>query len=68
MLEDTNLKLTAVVTNILGLSARDMLDALLQGESNPELLAKLAGGKLRKKRADLEQALVGRVVDHHLFC
>ena len=49
VLEDTNLKLTAVVTNIMGLSARDMLDALLQGETNPEVLAKLARGKLRKK-------------------
>lgn len=67
MLEDTNLKLTAVVTNIMGLSARDMFDALLQGETNPEVLAKLARGKLRKKREDLEQALVGRVDDHHRF-
>jgi transposase len=67
VLEDTNLKLTAVVTNIMGLSARDMLDALLQGETNPEVLAKLARGKLRKKREDLEQALVGRVDDHHRF-
>lgn len=67
VLEDTNLKLTAVVTNIMGLSARDMLDALLQGETNPEVLAKLARGKLRKKREELEQALVGRVDDHHRF-
>ncbi len=67
VLEDTNLKLTAVVTNIMGLSARDMLDALLQGETNPEVLATLARGKLRKKREDLEQALVGRVDDHHRF-
>jgi transposase len=67
VLEDTNLKLTAVVTNIMGLSERDMLDALLQGETNPEVLAKLARGKLRKKREDLEQALVGRVDDHHRF-
>jgi transposase len=67
VLEDTNLKLTAVVTNVMGLSARDMLDALLQGETNPEVLAKLARGKLRKKREDLEQALVGRVDDHHRF-
>jgi transposase len=67
VLEDTNLKLTAVVTNIMGLSARDMLNALLQGETNPEVLAKLARGKLRKKREDLEQALVGRVDDHHRF-
>ena len=67
MLEDTNLKLTAVVTTIMGLSARDMLDALLRGETDPEVLAKLARGKLRKKREDLEQALVGRVDDHHRF-
>jgi transposase len=67
VLEDTNLKLTAVVTTIMGLSARDMLDALLQGETNPEVLAKLARGKLRKKREDLEQALVGRVDDHQRF-
>lgn len=67
VLEDTNLKLTAVVTNIMGLSARDMLNALLQGETKPEVLAKLARGKLRKKREDLEQALVGRVDDHHRF-
>lgn len=67
VLEDTNLKLTAVVTNIMGLSARDMLDALLQGETNPEVLAKLARGKLRKKRENLEQALVGRMDDHHRF-
>lgn len=67
VLEDTNLKRTAVVTNIMGLSARDMLNALLQGETNPEVLAKLARGKLRKKREDLEQALVGRVNDHHRF-
>jgi transposase len=67
VLEDTNLKLTAVVTNIMGLSARDMLNALLQGETNPEVVAKLARGKLRKKREDLEQALVGRVDDHHRF-
>jgi transposase len=67
VLEDTNLKLTAVVTNIMGLSARDMLEALLQGETNPALLAQLARGKLRKKREDLEQALVGRVDDHHRF-
>jgi transposase len=67
VLEDTNLKRTAVVTNIMGLSARDMLNALLQGETNPEVLAKLARGKLRKKREDLEQALVGRGDDHHRF-
>lgn len=67
VLEDTTLKLTAVVTNIMGLSARDMLDALLEGETNPEVLARLARGKLRKKREDLEQALVGRVDDHHRF-
>jgi transposase len=67
VLEDTNLKLTAVVTTIMGLSARDMLDALLKGQTDPLVLARLARGKLRKKREDLEQALVGRVDEQHRF-
>lgn len=65
VVEDTTLTLTAVVTTLMGLSARDRRDALLQGETNPEALATLARGKRRKTREDLEQALVGRVDDHH---
>jgi transposase len=67
LLEDTNLKLTAVVTNVTGVSARAMLEALLAGETDPAALAGLARGKLRKKRAHLEQALEGRLQAHHRF-
>jgi transposase len=67
VLEDTNLKLTAVATNVLGVSARAMLTALLAGETDPVALAGLARGKLRKKREQLEQALEGHVQDHHRF-
>jgi len=67
LLEDTNLKLTAVVTNVTGVSARAMLEALLAGETDPAALAGLARGKLRKKRAQLEQALEGRLQAHHRF-
>lgn len=67
LLEDTNLKLTAVVTNVTGVSARAMLEALLAGETDPTALAALARGKLRKKRAQLEQALEGRFQAHHRF-
>jgi len=48
-LEDTGIKLDCVATNILGKSGRDMLDALCRGTTDPEILAELARGKLRKK-------------------
>jgi transposase len=66
-LEDTNLKLGDVATDILGKSARAMLEALLAGETDPQLLAGLARGRLRAKRAELEQALVGELKLHHRF-
>ena len=67
VLEDANLKLSAVVTDIQGVSAQAMLQALLEGEDDPKALAELARGRLRKKRAELEQALVGRLRDNHRF-
>ncbi|HEY6408058.1 MAG TPA: IS110 family transposase, partial [Ktedonobacteraceae bacterium] len=67
LLEDTNLKLTAVVTDVTGVSARAMLAALLSGETDPETLAVLARGKLRKKREQLAQALQGQLQPHHRF-
>ena len=63
--EDANIKLAGVATDIMGVSGRDMLAALLGGESDPAVLAALARGKLRRKRAALEQALAGRMSDHH---
>jgi transposase len=67
VLEDTNLKLASVVTNIVGKSARAMLDALLAGETDPAVLANLAQGRLRVKRDALQTALVGTLKPHHRF-
>ena len=67
VLEWANLKLGAVASNLAGVSARAMLTALVAGEVDPTLLAELAKGKLRLKRAALEQALAGFVRDHHRF-
>jgi transposase len=67
VLEDTNLKLTSVATDIVGLSARAMLERLLSGERDPAVLAGLAKGRLRQKRQDLETALEGVLRPHHRF-
>ena len=64
-LEDTNVKLDCVATDILGKSGRAMLDALVSGTTDPELLADLALGKLRKKLPALREALEGRFEAHH---
>ncbi len=65
-LEGANLKLACVATDILGVSGREMLAALLSGEEDPEALAELARGRLRAKLPALRQALTGRVQPHHL--
>jgi transposase len=67
VLEDANLKLASVVTNIQGVSAQEMLRALVAGETDPKIVAELARGQLRKKHAALEQALTGRLRAHHRF-
>jgi transposase len=67
VLEDTNLKLASVATDIVGLSARAMLERLLSGERDPAVLAGLAKGRLRQKRQDLETALEGVLRPHHRF-
>ena len=67
VLEDANLKLASVVSDIRGLSARAMLEALLAGETDPDTLAALARGKLVAKRESLKAALVGRFRPHHGF-
>jgi len=67
VLEDANIKLAAVATNVLGVSARAMLEALLAGTSDPATLANFAQGRLREKRGQLEQALTGIVRAHHRF-
>jgi transposase len=64
-LEDTGIKLDCVATDILGVSGRAMLDALCRGTTDPEVLAELAKGKLRKKLPALREALEGRFEPHH---
>lgn len=64
-LEDTGIKLDCVATDILGKSGRAMLDALVAGTTDPEVLADLAQGKLRAKLPALREALHGRFEAHH---
>ncbi len=64
-LEDANLKLGSVLSNVLSHSGRAILAALIAGETDPEKLADLAQGNARKKRAQLVEALRGRIRAHH---
>lgn len=65
ILEDAGIKLDSVASDILGVSGRAMLRALIDGERDPDVLAELAKGKLRNKRDELRQALRGRFRRHH---
>lgn len=67
VLEWANLKLSSVATDITGVSARAMLEAVIANEVEPTTLADLAKGRLRNKRTALEEALKGIVRDHHRF-
>jgi transposase len=67
VLETANIKLASVASNVFGVSGRLMLQALLEGGATPAAMAALAQGRLRKKRAELEQALEGRLDEHHRF-
>lgn len=65
LLEDALIKLSSVATDLLGVSARAMIEALIAGERDPAALAALAQGRLNAKRARLLEALNGRFDDHH---
>ena len=67
LLEQANLKLSSVASSALGVSGRQMLDAIIAGQETPEYLAQLARGKLKNKISQLVQALEGRVRAHHRF-
>jgi transposase len=67
VLEDANVKLAGVATDVLGVSGRDMLEALIAGETDPAKLADLARKRLRGKIPALRLALQGRVTGHHRF-
>jgi transposase len=66
-LEDANIKLDSVITDVMGMSGRAMIEALIAGESNPAKLACLANYRLRASQEKLREALRGRVTKHHRF-
>ena len=65
VLEDSNIKLASVVSDVFGKSGRQMLQALLEGERNAQKLASMALGRLRRKLPELELALAGQFTEHH---
>jgi transposase len=67
VLEDANLKLASVASDVMGVTGRAILNELVQGHTAPTTLAALAKGRLRQKRDLLEKALVGRLKPHHRF-
>lgn len=67
VLEDANIKLGSVASDVMGVSGRAMLRAIIAGERDPLRLAELAQGKLQSKRDALIEALEGKVFDHHCF-
>lgn len=67
ILEDANIKLGSVVSNVFGKSGLAMIEAMINGEKNPDVLAENAKGSLIKKKLQLREALNGRITDHHCF-
>lgn len=65
VLEDANIKLASVVSDVMGKSSREMLAHLIAGQDDPAAMAQLARGRMRAKIEELEQALIGFVQDHH---
>jgi transposase len=66
-LEDANIKIAGVISDILGMSGRAFLEAIIAGEADPEKLADLAHARLRAPREKIVEALRGRVREHHRF-
>ena len=67
LLEDAQIKLSVVASDIFGVSGRDMMAALIGGERDPKVLAQLARARMRTKISELEEAFHGRFTDHHAF-
>jgi transposase len=66
-LEDANIKLDSVLTDVMGKSGRAMLEALIAGETSPAKLASLADRRVKALPEKLREALRGRVTKHHRF-
>jgi len=67
LLEDAQIKLSSVASNIFGVSGRQMLAAMLDGEGDPQVLARMAHGRVRAKIPQLREALAGHFTAHHAF-
>ena len=67
LLEDAQIKVSVVASDIFGVSGRTMMTALIAGERDPETLADLARGRMRKKTTQLREAFIGRFNAHHAF-
>jgi len=67
LLEDACIKLSVVVSDIFGVSGRQMLAALIGGQRDPKALAQLARGVMRGKITALQEAFTGYFTDHHAF-
>ena len=67
LLEDAQIKLTSVASSIFGVSGRQMLAAMLAGQDDPVVLARLARGRMRAKIPQLQEALAGNLTAHHAF-
>jgi transposase len=67
LLEDSQIKLSVVASDIFGVSGRQMLGALIAGERNPQILAQMARTRMRTKIPQLQEAFVGHFTDHHAF-
>lgn len=66
-LEDANVKITGVISNVVGMSGRALLEAIIAGETDPERLVDLVSHRLKASHEELAEALRGRVRDHHRF-
>jgi transposase len=66
-LEDANVKLTEVISNVLGMSGRAILRAIIDGHDDPDHLVALTSGRLKASKATLVDALTGTITDHHRF-
>lgn len=67
LLEDAQIKLSVVVSDIFGVSGREMMAALVRGERGPKVLAQMARSSMRRKIGRLEEAFTGYFTDHHAF-
>jgi transposase len=65
LLEDAQIKLSVVASDIFGVSGREMMNALISGQRDPKVLAAMARGRMRAKRSQLEEAFTGYFTDHH---